>query len=135
MSVVQILPIFAAAGFAVTAGSIAMRPETQRWQNIWMFPALLSLAFFAWSLFAVLTEGPMGFWVEHTRNLWGNQIWFDLLLSIGIGWALIAPRAKAQAMSIWLWLAFILATGSIGFLAMFTRLLFLEQRNHKQSMT
>jgi hypothetical protein len=128
MSVVQILPIFAAAGFALTAGSIVMRPETQRWPNIWMFPALLCLAFFGWSLFAVITEGPMGFWVEHTRNRWGNQIWFDLLLSIGIGWSLIAPRAKALAMPIWPWLAFIIATGSIGFLAMLARVLFLEQQ-------
>ena len=78
------------------------------------------------SLLAVGIEGPVGFWTEHTRNLWGNQIWFDLLLSIGIGWFLIVPRARSVGMRLPLWLLLIVATGCIGFTAMLARLLYLQ---------
>jgi len=42
----------------------------------------------------VIREAPLGFWVEHPRHLWGNQIWFDLLLAAGVAWALLVPRAR-----------------------------------------
>ena len=82
----------------------------------WLFPAAMSLAFLLFSLQTVMTEGPFGFRTEHTRNGWGNQICFDLLLAIGIGWFLIVPHAKAQGMHLAPWLALIICTGCIGFL-------------------
>ena len=97
----------------------------------WLFPAGLSLLYLAFSLYAVAVEGPLGFWTEHTRNLWGNQIWFDLLLAIGIGWFLIAPQAKALGMRLLPWLLLVLCTGSIGFLAMVARLLYLREHPAK----
>ncbi|MEQ1547243.1 MAG: hypothetical protein ABL918_01185 [Chakrabartia sp.] len=129
MTLVQILPIVAAVGLALTTTVIAARPFSAPSKNIWLFPAFLSFLFLIWSLYAALTEGVTGFWPEHTRNLWGNQIWFDLLFAAGIGWTLIVPRAKAQAMSLFPWLTLILLTGCIGFLAMLSRLFYLEEKS------
>jgi hypothetical protein len=40
---------------------------------------------------------------------------------------LIAPRARAQGMNLILWTAFVVATASIGLLAMCARLFWLER--------
>ena len=37
--------------------------------------------FFAGSQRAIATGGVFGFWAEHIRNDWNNQIFIDLLLS------------------------------------------------------
>lgn len=97
-------------------------------KSSWMFPAALSALFLAYSAIAILNEGPLGFWTEHTRNLWGNQIWFDLLLAIGVGWTLIVGPARALGMKLIPWLFLILCTGSIGVLAMVARFLYLRAR-------
>ncbi|MCX5739995.1 MAG: hypothetical protein NTZ61_16160, partial [Proteobacteria bacterium] len=70
----------------------------------------------------------LGFWTEHTRNLWGNQIWIDLLSAVGIAWFLIVPQAKALGMRPLPWLVLVACTGCIGFLAMTARLLYLRDR-------
>ena len=94
----------------------------------WTVPALAAAAFLGWSLYTVAEEGLAGVWAEHTRNAWGNQIWFDLLIAIAIGWTLLLPRARAAGMSTWRWLALICATGCIGLAAMLARCLYLESR-------
>lgn len=132
MQMFDLLPIVAAVLLIIIAVNIATKSEPAK-GNIWLLPALLSATFLAFSLYAVATEGSMGFWVEHTRSAWGNQIWFDLLLAIGIGWALIVPQAKAQGMRLLPWLVLILATGSIGFLAMFSRLLYLQHHSSEKN--
>lgn len=66
--------------------------------------------------------------VNHTSNLWGVQVWWDLLLSLTVALFLIAPRARAQGMNLPLWTLFIVATASIGLLAMCARLFWLEQQ-------
>jgi hypothetical protein len=124
MSIVQILPGVAALGFLVTLIALALKPTQAKLRSAWLVPASLSVLFFTWTMFTVLTEGPLAFWSEHTRNHWGNQIWFDLLLAGGIACSLLAARAKAQGMSM-----FVAGTGSVGLLAMFSRLLFLEERH------
>ena len=118
------LPLLALAGLAVVLACAisAGRARITHWQ----VPAVLCAAFFAYSLWPVLTLGPLGFWNEHVRNLWGVQIWFDLLCAIGVGWALLAPRARAAGMTPWPWLALIAATGSIGLLAMLARVFYHE---------
>lgn len=95
----------------------------------WLLPAAISAAFCIWTVAAILQEGLFGFWTNHTSSLWGNQVWFDLLFAIAIGWTLILPRARAQQMQAGLWLGFICATGCIGFLAMLARMLYLEERS------
>ena len=110
---VAALPVFMLCALATGRGPI----------RTWWIPAVLSAAFLAYSLWPILTLGPLGFWTEHVRNLWGVQIWFDLLCAIGVGWALLVPRARAMGMMPWPWLALIVATGSIGLLAMLARVL------------
>lgn len=123
----SILPVIAGV-LILLFMMFTLRPSSPPGQKTWMFPALLSLLFLAWSIFAIITEGPFGFWSEHIGSLWGNQIWFDLLLAIGIGWYFLLPKAKSHGMRLPLWIIFILCTGCIGLLAMASRVLYLEQK-------
>ena len=50
-----------------------------------MFPKILSFVFLLFSLYPVAVRGLVVFGTDHTRNLWSNQIWVALLLSVGIG--------------------------------------------------
>lgn len=118
-----ILPIAALVLFLLTTVHEGLRPSSG-----WHFAALVSAGFLGWSLYTVATEGPLGFWTNHTQNAWGNQVWFDLLIAIAIGWTLLLPRARAAGMQIWPWLALICATGCIGLAAMFARCRYLETR-------
>jgi hypothetical protein len=118
-----------AVAFFLLFSIYTLSNNRQEMMNSWLFPATLSLLFLLFSLEAIVSEGLLGFWVEHTRNLWGNQIWFDLLLGVGIGWYFVVPQAKALGMRLYLWLALIVCTGCIGFLAMISRLLYLQERS------
>lgn len=131
-SLYEFLPIGALAIFLGAAVMVANGSERAKRAG-WMIPATFSVLFLAWSLFTLAKEGLAGVWVEHTRNAWGNQIWFDLLLALGIGWALLLPRGRAVGMRPWPWLALLLATGSVGLLAMLARCLFLEERIAEQT--
>ncbi len=128
MTLVEVLPWLAALGLVGTMAALARRPDGPVSMDAWRIPAGLGLAFLAWSLAAIAIEGPTGFWPEHTRNLWGNQIWFDLLLAAGTAFSLLLPRARAAGMNPWPWLVLILCSGSIGLLAALARLLWLEAR-------
>jgi len=109
-----------------TLALVASGPGRRR--GAWLLPAAASLVFLAFSMVAILQEGPLGFWPEHVRNLWGNQIWMDLLLLGAVGFALILPRARAAGMRPLPWFLLAACLGSIGFLAMMARLLYLEDR-------
>ena len=130
-SLFAVLPAIAIALFIVAALALLLRQDKAQPGN-WLVPAGLAALFLGWSLYAVSAEGPFGFWANHTRTAWGNQVWFDLLLAIGCAWALLLPRARAVGMRPVPWLVLILCTGSIGLLAMLARCLFLE---HRQSAT
>lgn len=103
--------------------------------NHWVVPALISILFFAFSIASIMSEGPLGFWAEHTRNMWGNQIWFDLLIAVCIGWFFITPKAKALGMKLLPWGLIVLSTGCIGFTAMVARMLYLQERRTNNSET
>ena len=115
----------AAVALSLVCAIVAGRGSIRSW---WV-PAGFSAAFFAYSLWPVLTLGPLGFWPEHVSDPWSLQIFFDLLCAIGVGWALLVPRARAVGMVPWPWLALIAATGSIGVLAMLARVLQRESVN------
>lgn len=104
--------------------SLRTAPRASAWAAVTVLAAL----FFCFSLYAVATGGPLGFWTEHVRNAWGNQIWFDLLLAASVAFAFLVPRARAVGMKPLPWFALIACTGSIGILAMAARCLFLERR-------
>jgi hypothetical protein len=93
----------------------------------WLFPAAVSVGFFALTLYPIIREGPLGFLSELTRTLWASQIWFDLILALGVGYTALASRARAVGMNILPWILTIAGTGSIGLCAMYARILQLEQ--------
>lgn len=127
MRLVEIMPLIAGA---VTVGFVLWRAFATGPlpTGAWRWVAGLAALFALWSLAAILMEGPLGFWPEHTRNLWGNQIWFDLLLAAGTAFALLVPRARAAGMWVPLWGVVVLSSGSIGLLAMVARLLQREEQ-------
>jgi hypothetical protein len=122
----SLLPAIA-GGLAILFGLAVVVKDDRRIQRIWLLPAALSLLFLLFSVQAIITEGLFGFWTEHTRNLWSTQIWLDLLLAVSIGWFLVVPQAKAIGMRPLPWFILIVCTGSIGFLAMMARLLYLRE--------
>ena len=89
--------------------------------------AALAGGFAAYSGVTIWAEGLLPVLANHTSNLWGVQVWWDLLISVTIALFLIAPRARAQGMSLPLWAALILATASIGLLDNCARLFWLER--------
>lgn len=89
----------------------------------WWAPAALSAGFAAWSVYAVAEGGPLGFWAEHHGNAWRTQIWMDLLLAVGVAWYLLQPRLRALGARPLPWLVLVVATGSIGLLAVLARVL------------
>ena len=126
MTLVEFLPWAAGLSFIAVCGFVALG-EPGRVRNAWMLPAALSAAFAAWSVATAGIEGPTSFWTEHTRNMWGNQIWFDLLLAAGTGWVMLAHQAKGLGMRLLPWLVLIVSSGSIGLLAMAARILYPKQ--------
>ena len=126
MPLTSVLPAIAAALFI--ANAIYLVRSRSGSGVHWHIPLILSVAFLVFSLWTIALEGPTGFWPNHTTNLWGNQVWIDLLLAITIGWTLILPRARAVHMNTGGWLAAIIFSGSIAFLAMLARLIVLETR-------
>lgn len=95
----------------------------------WIFPATVSALFLAFTLYTIVLEGPFGFWTEHVRNFWGNQIWFDLLIAASIGWYFIVPKAKDLNMNILVWMVLVVSSGCIGLTAMLARLLYLQEQS------
>jgi hypothetical protein len=126
----QLSPFVALAGgglvFAVSAIiAAALRPGAP---GNAVLAGALSAGFAAFTAFTIATEGVFPVILNHTSNLWGVQVWWDLLFSLSIATFLILPRARAAGMSVWPWTLFILATASIGLLAMCARLFWLEHR-------
>ncbi len=124
----HILPAIAGAVFLVAGIIVASSRSRSSGDRTWLFPAILMVLFAGWTAHAVVAGGLLGFWTEHVRNGWGNQIWFDLLLCAGTAFVLIVPRARALEMALLPWFLAIAATGSVGLLAMIARMFYLEAR-------
>lgn len=108
----------------IAVGWVLAKPQTIGSPAI---AAALSGGFAAYSGVTIWAEGLLPVLINHTSNLWGVQVWWDLLFSLTIALFLIAPRARAQGMNLPLWTLFIVATASIGLLAMCARLFWLER--------
>ncbi|WP_147127438.1 hypothetical protein [Shimia ponticola] len=132
---VEIAPMIAlfavlAYGVWVTAG-----PDGQ-WQPplaAWIIPAGLSALFGAFSIATLWQEGLIAVYTNHSQNLWGNQVWFDLLLAVAMSWTLLLPYARRHGTRILPWMIFVFATASIGLLALAARVLYLEARRPKHN--
>ncbi|MEE4316493.1 MAG: hypothetical protein V2I74_05865 [Erythrobacter sp.] len=126
----EITPFLALAGGGLVFGAAAiiatwLRPGAP---GNAVLAAALSAGFAAFTAITIAAEGVFPVVLNHTSNLWGVQVWWDLLFSLGIATFLIAPRARAAGMNLAPWIVFILATASIGLLAMCARLFWLESK-------
>lgn len=90
--------------------------------------AVLSGAFLGFTAVTVVKEGVVLVWANHTTNLWGVQVWWDLLFATGIALFFVVPRARAVGMNVLPWVVLTALTASIGLLAMVARLFWLEKR-------
>jgi hypothetical protein len=124
MSLLEILPVLAYAGAVATLiwAARAVIPGS------WRIVGVLAATFIAFSIWTVLAGGLLPFWFNHTTNLAGNQVWFDLLISVVLAFILLLPRARAQGMAILPWAIAVAATASVALLVMVARLLWLEER-------
>lgn len=127
MEAPSMIAAIAAVAFVAFAASLAASHGI-RIANRWIVPAAGSVGFLLFSLYTVAAEGPVGFWTEHTRNLWGNQIWMDLLLAAGIALYFVVPQARKLGMRPAPWIALVASSGCIGLLAMTARVLYLQDR-------
>ncbi|GAB5448142.1 hypothetical protein [Gymnodinialimonas sp.] len=127
MTLFQILPAIA---FALTAIFVLTRvtASAPARPGLWRFPAVLCALFTGWTLYTIVTEGVLLVWVNHSSNAWGNQVWFDLLLAVSLSFAALVHRARSLGMSLLPWALFVIATASIGLLAMLARILYLQER-------
>jgi len=91
--------------------------------------AALFGGFAAFTAVTIWSEGLMLVVENHTINLWGIQVWYDLLLSVGIALFFIAPRARKAGMQVLPWIVLVALTASIGLLAMVARLFWLEAQH------
>ena len=93
-----------------------------------LIPAALAIGFGSFTLVTAAREGAEILWHNQTTSLWGLQLWLDLLFCALIAFWLIVPRARRQGMNMVPWSLFVIATLSIGLLAMVARLMLLERR-------
>ena len=124
----SLTPFLALAGGGLIAGVAAILSSALRSapRGSVLLAGVLSAAFAGFTAVTIAAEGVFPVILNHTSNLWGVQVWWDLLFSLGIAFFLILPRARAQGMNVPLWTAFVLASASIGLLAMCARLFWLE---------
>ena len=71
-----------------------------------LLAAVLSAAFFGYTAITIFKEGVVLVWTNHTTNLWGVQVWWDLLFATGTALFFIVPRARAAGMNIVPWVIF-----------------------------
>lgn len=89
----------------------------------------LFVLFTGFTVVQIAQEGIITFWTNHTVNLTGVQVWWDLLMATVIAFIFIAPRARAANMHVALWGVFVVSTASVGLLAMVARLFWLEKQH------
>ncbi|MEP3051186.1 MAG: hypothetical protein ABJP48_08775 [Erythrobacter sp.] len=90
--------------------------------------AAMFAGFFAFSAVTIYAEGPLGFLANHNASLWGVQVWYDLIIALGVALVFVAPRAREAGMNVWVYVILTGCTGSIGLLAMVARLFWLERQ-------
>lgn len=102
---------------------LVRRPTTG---SSWL-AAGLSIAFAIYTALTLDRDGLAAFWTNHTSNLTGVQVWWDLLIATLLAFFFVAPRARAVGMRVGLWGIAVAATASIALLAMAARLFWLER--------
>jgi hypothetical protein len=128
MTMLQILPIVLYAAIVALILWVATSPGARL---DWKLPAIAGVLFLLFSLITIGREGVSQFWFNHTINLTGNQVWFDLVMAVAIAFYFIAPRARAVGMPLLPWGIAVAATACIALLPMIAQLLWREHANAK----
>ncbi len=95
--------------------------------------AALCAGFAAYSAGTIYADGLLPVFENHSTNMWGVQVWWDLLFAVTLALFLIAPRARKVGMNLPLWALFVAITASIGLLAMAARLFWLERAAEQEA--
>jgi hypothetical protein len=120
--------------FIVSALLITQSRKPVAW-TAWLVPVLLVLPVTAWSVFAILREGPFGFLASQTASLWGMLVWFNLLLAQGAAFFLLQNRARAAGMKSEVWVLAVALTAGVGLMAMLATTLYLDRRARRDRVT
>ena len=120
---------------ATTGGFIALLSilTAKRESGSALLAAILSGGFATYTAIQIAQEGVIGFFTNHTQNLTGLQVWWDLVMCAMIALFFIAPRARKVGMNVVPWGLLVGGTASIGLLAMCARLFWLENRAAKSA--
>jgi uncharacterized BrkB/YihY/UPF0761 family membrane protein len=124
MNTLQIIWLAATTGGFIALLSILM---AKRESGSATLAAVLSAGFGAFTAVQIAQEGVVGFYTNHTQNLTGLQVWWDLVMCAMIALFFIAPRARKVGMNVVPWAILVACTASIGLLAMCARLFWLER--------
>ncbi|MEL6529711.1 MAG: hypothetical protein AAGK01_01895 [Pseudomonadota bacterium] len=91
--------------------------------------AMVCALFAGYTGVQIWSEGVVMFLTNHSANMTGIQVWWDLVMSVLIAFFFILPRARAAGMNVIPWAILVSATASIGLLAMCARLFWLENQS------
>ena len=119
--------ILAAAGVAAIAVLVLYLAITKKLPESAALAAALSAGFAAFTAVTIWAEGFLPLIANQSTNLWGIQVWYDLLICATVALLFVIPRARKVGMMVPLWVLFVGASASIGLLAMVARLFWLEQ--------
>ena len=118
--------LFLAGVLAIVVAVITIATARDRTGSA-VLAAALSAGFAGLTAVTIWSEGVWLVVENHTLNLWGIQVWYDLLFSVSIALFFVLPRARAAGMNVLPWIVFVALTASIGLLAMVARLFWLER--------
>lgn len=125
MDYLQIL-FFIVFGLAMVAGAYILIAKPTKGNAL--VAATLSGLFAGYTAVQIWSEGVVMFFTNHSVNMTGLQVWWDLVMCVVIAFFFIAPRARKQGMNVPLWALICGSTASIGLLAMCARLFWLENQ-------
>jgi|GEM_PF-1926341 len=94
------------AGILAAGVMIAYFLTSKKPTGSWLLAAALCAAFTVYTGAAIAAEGPMGFIENQATSLLGVQVWYDLIISVGIAIFLILPRVRAVGMATAPWIIF-----------------------------
>ena len=99
MTLTPLIALFA-GGFAIALAAIISVAWKPRQVGSAVLAAALGAGFAAYTAGTIASEGVMQVVTNHTTNMWGVQVWWDLLIAVTLCLFLIAPRARAVGMNL-----------------------------------
>ena len=128
MNSLTILFVLGALGAAPALLLLAFRGPVQ---ESWKLAAVLAGGFIALSAIPIAQKGYLGFISALTRELWGIQVWYDLVGAVTVALMFIVLRTRAVGMETTPWVIATAFTGCLALLPMVARLFWLEAHARK----